>query len=101
MPALEKFYKEHGANGFEVVAVSVEDAADEMKVRALAKDYSFPVAMIDTAKVEGFGRIWRLPLSFVIDRRGILQKGDWSGEQKIDADSLQKIVLPLLNQPFQ
>ena len=99
MPLLEKFYQAHRKDGFEVVAISIEDAADEAKVREVAKAFNFPVAMRSAAKVEGYGRIWSLPLSFVIDRKGVLRKSDWSGELKIDASSLAKNVLPLLDEP--
>ncbi len=96
MPALEKFYQEHRKEGLEIVAVSIEDAADAAAVRDAAQQYSYPTALISQAKIEGYGRIWRIPLSFVIDRNGLLRKSDWSGEQKTDAASLEKFVRPLL-----
>lgn len=97
MPILEKFYREHRKDGFEIAAISIEGASDEAAVRDAAKQYSYPVALISQTKLEGYGRIWRIPLSFVIDRNGILRKSDWSGEQKIDAANLERFVRPLLN----
>jgi cytochrome c biogenesis protein CcmG, thiol:disulfide interchange protein DsbE len=96
MPALDKFYREHRQDGFEVLAISVEDAEDEAKVRELARQYAFPVAMKDNAKLDGFGRIWALPLSFLIDRKGVMRKVSWTGPEKIDAATLERLVLPLL-----
>jgi thiol-disulfide isomerase/thioredoxin len=98
MPALDKFYREHRQDGFEVVAISVEDAADESKVRDFARRFAFPVAMKGSSKVDGFGRLWALPLSFLIDRRQIVRKSDWTGAEKIDAASLEKLVRPLLSE---
>jgi thiol-disulfide isomerase/thioredoxin len=98
MPALDSFYRAHRQEGFEVVAISVEDAADAAKVREFARQYAFPVAMKGSAKVDGFGRLWALPLSFLIDRKGILRKGDWTGPEKIDAAVLERLVLPLLSE---
>jgi len=96
MPALDKFYREHQRDGFEVVAISIEDAADEGKVRDFVRQYAFPVAMKGAAEIDGFGRIWALPLSFLIDRKGVLRKANWTGQEKIDALLLDERVLPLL-----
>jgi thiol-disulfide isomerase/thioredoxin len=98
MPALDKFYREHRAEGLEVVAVSIEESADLAKVREAAKAYSFPSAMLADARVDGFGRIWALPLTFLIDRHGILRRADWTGGEKIDSASLDRLVLPLLRE---
>lgn len=99
MPALERFYQQHHDEGLEIIAVSVEDRSDEAKVRAAAAAYTYPLALISNATVSGYGRIWRLPLTFVIDRAGVLRKSDWSGEQPISATSLDEYVLPYLKTP--
>ena len=98
MPVLENFYSQHRNEGFEVIAVSMDEAGDESKVRQYVRNFSYTVAMQATSKVEQYGRIWALPLTFVIDRRGILRKSDWTGQEKIDSASLTKIVLPLLQE---
>ena len=98
MPALEKFYGDHHGEGFEIIAVSVDDPGDEAKVRQVAGSYHYPIALMANSKVDGFGRVWVLPLTFVIDRKGVLRKVDWTGPEKVDAASLNKIVLPLLNE---
>jgi cytochrome c biogenesis protein CcmG, thiol:disulfide interchange protein DsbE len=96
MPALEKFYQAHHNEGLEIIAISIEDDEDKHKVLDFSKSFTFPVAMKSAAQVDGFGRIWGLPLSFLIDRKGILRKGEWTGEQKMDASSLETFVRPLL-----
>jgi thiol-disulfide isomerase/thioredoxin len=98
MPALENFYQAHHDEGLEVIAVSVEDDADKTKVLEFSRNFSFPVAMQGASEVDGFGRIRALPLSFLFDRKGILRKGGWSGEQKMDASSLEAFVGPLLKE---
>jgi hypothetical protein len=60
------------------------------------KAYSFDAAFGRDASFKGYGRIWRLPLSFVIDRHGILRKDGWSGEAGIDEASLERDITPLL-----
>ena len=97
MPALDAFYQAHRAEGFEVVAISVDVDADLAKVREFAKPFAFAVAMRSAAHVDGYGRIRALPLTFVIDRNGVMRKAEWTGEQQIDTSSLEKYVLPLLH----
>ncbi len=96
LPALDAFYRQHRDEGLEILAISIEDAADAAKVQEFAQGYAFPAAMIGDARLAGYGRVWALPLSFLIDRDGTLRKGDWTGAEKIDAVTLDKLVLPLL-----
>ena len=99
MPALDRFYRDHRAQGFEVVAVSMDDEGDRAKVRDFSQRFAFPVAMKSAAEVGGFGRLWALPLSFLIDRAGVVRKTDWTGAEPIDSASLDRLVLPLLSNP--
>jgi thiol-disulfide isomerase/thioredoxin len=99
MPALAAFYKQHAKDGFEVIAVSLDEASNIAEVRRFVQSYGFPVAMMDSSRMDGFGRVWALPLSFLIDRKGVLREADWTGERKIDAVSLDKFVLPALSAP--
>ncbi|MBL8473585.1 MAG: TlpA family protein disulfide reductase [Rhodocyclaceae bacterium] len=100
MPAFEAFYRKHRAQGLRFIAISMDDAADELKVREFMRDYSFPAALAKDARFKGYGRIWRIPLTFVIDRRGILRKDGWyAGESGIDAAMLEREVAPLLQLP--
>jgi cytochrome c biogenesis protein CcmG, thiol:disulfide interchange protein DsbE len=99
MPALDAWYREHRAQGVEVLALSVDELALEAQVREVARPFTFPVAMMKTAKLTGFGRIWRMPVSAVIDRQGRLAKQDWFIEPRLDAAALDKVVAPLLQKP--
>ncbi|MHB1176367.1 MAG: peroxiredoxin family protein [Sulfuriferula sp.] len=99
MPVLEQYYRQYQKEGLEIIAVSMDGLGDEAKVRAVATAYTYPVGLISDARMEAYGRIWRLPLTFVIDRTGVLRKTDWSGEQPITASSLDEFVLPYLKTP--
>jgi thiol-disulfide isomerase/thioredoxin len=99
MPALEAFYGKHRAEGLQVIAISMDDPKDEAKVREVMRAYTFPAALSRDAKVKGYGRIWRLPLTFVIDRRGVLRKESWYGDPGLDLPLLEKTVTPLLVAP--
>lgn len=100
-PVLQQFYQQHQQDGVEIIAVSMKNVGDIDKVRAFTRDYTFPLALIGVTDVAGYGRIWRLPLSFVIDRHGMLRKTDWSGDEPINAHSLETSVLPWLKPASQ
>jgi peroxiredoxin len=99
MPALETYYQKHHAEGLQIVAVSMDDPKDESKVREVMRSFTFPAAMARDANIKAYGRIWRIPLTFVIDRRGILRKDGWYGDPGIDLPMLDKTVTPLLAAP--
>jgi peroxiredoxin len=96
MPAFESYYQKHREQGLKLIAVSLDEPGDEAKVREVMKAYSFDGAMEASTKHKGYGRIWRLPLTFVIDRKGVLRKDGWYGSAGIDQPLLEKIVTPLL-----
>ena len=96
MPALDAWYRAQRERGVEVLALSVDELADEAKVRDAARPYAFAVAMMKTSKLTGFKRIWRMPVSAVIDRQGRLVKQDWFIEPRLDAATLDAVVTPLL-----
>lgn len=96
MPAIDAYYQAHRAQGLEVLALSTDELKDENKVREAAQPFSFPVAMLKTSKLSGFGRIWRMPVSAVIDRQGRLIKQDWFVDPKLDATTLDPVIKPLL-----
>ena len=98
MPAIESYYQKHKAQGLLVIAVSLDDPADEAAVRDVMRNFTFDAAMDGKSQHKGYGRIWRLPLTFVIDRKGILRKDGWYGPVGIDQPLLDKIVTPLLEE---
>jgi cytochrome c biogenesis protein CcmG/thiol:disulfide interchange protein DsbE len=96
MPALDAYYKQHKAEGLEVVAISMDQPGDDEKVREVMRAFSFDAGLGREASFRGYGRIWRLPLTFVIDRRGVLRKDGWYGKAGIDQPMLEQTVTPLL-----
>ena len=99
MPALDAYYRQHRDQGLVLIALSMDDPKDEAMVRKVTKDYSFPVGLANDADMKGYGRIWRLPLTFVVDRNGILRKDQWYGRPGLDAQLLEQTVTPLLQVP--
>jgi len=99
MPAIDAFYRAHREEGLVVVAISMDEPADLALVRDAMKGYAFPTALISRTQAKGYGRLWRMPLTFVVDRDGILRRNAWKAAPKIDAASLDTEVLPLLRKP--
>ena len=98
MPAFEHYYQQHKDQGLRLIAVSLDEPVDDAKVSEVMKAYGFDAALARETQHKGYGRIWRLPLTFVIDRKGILRKDGWYGAAGIDQALLEKIVTPLLEE---
>ncbi len=92
MPALEKYYLEHKADGFEVIALSVDKPGNRAKAfRVLAK-LSFPGAMVSDASGNGFGTPEAVPVSYLVDAQGIVRDKFFA----VDDDLLDEAITPLL-----
>lgn len=96
MPALETYYQQHKTEGLRMIAVSMDEASEDAKVREIMQAYGYTGGVGRLSKLKGFGRIWRLPMTFVIDRNGILRRDGSEGAPKIDLASLEKEVTPFL-----
>jgi len=97
MPALDAYFRRHRDAGLVVLAVSMDDPGDEAKVREVMKPFAFAAALGPQSDFKGYQRIWRLPLTFVVDRSGTLRKSDWYGDPGLDEATLEKLVTPLLD----
>jgi peroxiredoxin len=99
MPEIEKFYQKYHAQGVDVIAISLDDKSDMETVKTVMQSFTFPTAMEYDADIHRFGRIWRVPVTFVIDQNGILRYNGWEGEPSVNMPLLEKVVLPLLAPP--
>jgi thiol-disulfide isomerase/thioredoxin len=93
MPAIQAFWEEHHGEGFEVLAISVDDAPE--KIAAYMKDagYGFPAAAMDQSVLDTFGSVSTVPTSFIVDRSGIIRH-KIAGQ--VHSGRLDDLVLPLL-----
>ena len=96
MPAIQAFLKKNKDKGFEVLAITVDKPADMGQVKQIMNQYSFLFAEKKQIDYSGYGRIWRIPSTFIIDRQGILRKNGLTGEPKVDTKILEQVVTPLL-----
>ncbi len=98
MPLLDSYFKNHHDEGLQLIAISMDTAKHESKARELMMKYSFSSGFAREASFKSFGRIWRLPLTFLIDRNRILQKDGWILDHNMTLDDLEKVIGPLLKE---
>jgi cytochrome c biogenesis protein CcmG, thiol:disulfide interchange protein DsbE len=98
MPALDAFYRRYHGRGLEMVGLSADRPRDRSDVLKVMQSFSYPAAMLDDAKVNGFGAPSVLPITFVVDRNGVVRAKLAPGETSLTENSLAGVVLPLLQQ---
>lgn len=94
MPAVATFYRRHREQGFEVIALSVDEPRDRGKMLRLLAKLPFPGALLSEASRNGFGTPDGVPISYVIDKRGVVRDRFIA----IDTELLDEVVLPLLGE---
>jgi len=97
LPLLSTYAAEHAAQGLAVLGFTL-DTPDELdEVRAVARTLSFPVGFLERSSAPGYGRIWRIPVNFTIDRAGRLVDDGWKDRNPVwTRERLVRIVTPLL-----
>lgn len=98
MPALDAFYKRYHGYGLEMIGLSTDRRHDRSDVTKVMQSYSYPAAMLDDAKVNDFGPPDVLPVTFVVDRTGVIRAKLTPGQTSVTEESLADIVLPLLTE---
>jgi len=96
LPALDKYYREHRDSGLQVIAISLDDTKDDAVVQKVTQALALPVAYDRNTEHSAYGRVWVMPMTFVIDRDGILRKDGSAHPWIMNAESLDKFVTPLL-----
>jgi thiol-disulfide isomerase/thioredoxin len=95
MPLLNRFYLEHRAQGLVLIGVSIDDAQDRATVARIMHQFSYPAVLAANARVDGFGAPLAVPMTWVVDRSGVLRARLLAGNA-VSEQSLTQIVLPLL-----
>lgn len=98
MPAIQSFLDLHKSEGFDVLAINMDKPKDAQDAQKIMRNYSFLFANKEKMDFSSYGRIWRIPSSFIIDKKGILRKNGLTGDPKVDQKLLNELVLPLLTQ---
>jgi thiol-disulfide isomerase/thioredoxin len=101
MPALETFYEHYRARGVEIIAMSEDRTRDIDQVHHMMHhmNMSYPVAMAHEASRNSFGEQSTLPVTFVVDAKGVVRAEMRPDTQPLTVESLMKTVEPLLAAP--
>jgi len=97
LPLLSAYATQHAAQGLTVLGLTLDSPDDIEKVKRAAQNLSFPVGFVANSELPGFGRIWRIPVNFTIDRSGLLVDDGWKDKEAAwTEERLDRIVTPLL-----
>src|SRR5487761_2623881 len=97
LPLLSAYAARHARVGLRVLGFSLDGPDNLQQVREVAAKLSFPVGLLGSPWAGAYGRIWRIPVSFVIDRAGRLADNGWDDAQPVwTPERLDRIVTPLL-----
>jgi peroxiredoxin len=93
MPAFLQWQRDYGTRGLQIIGISMDD--DPALARRLAAKLrlNYPVAMGDEKLGEVYGGVLGLPLTYLIDRKGIV-RARFQGE--IDLKIIEKQLKALL-----
>jgi cytochrome c biogenesis protein CcmG/thiol:disulfide interchange protein DsbE len=99
LPLLSTYAAEHAAQGLTVLGFTLNTPDELDAVRAVAGTLSFPVGFLERSSAPGYGRIWRIPVNFTIDRAGRLVDDGWKDRKPVwTRERLARVVTPLLEQ---
>jgi cytochrome c biogenesis protein CcmG/thiol:disulfide interchange protein DsbE len=97
LPLLSAYAARHAKEGLEVLGFSLDGADALPAVRQVAAGLSFPVGLLGSAWAGDYGRMWRIPVSFTINRSGLLVDNGWDDPEPVwTSERLERIVTPLL-----
>jgi peroxiredoxin len=94
MPAIRDYWQAHRSEGFEVLAVSVDDTPEKVAAYMKDKGYQFTAAAMDESVLNAFGEVSTVPTSFIVDRNGVIRH-KIAGQ--VYGGRLDDLVLPLLH----
>lgn len=97
LPLLSAYAARHADRGLRVLGFCLDEPDALPAVREVAAGLSFPVGLLGSPYAGGYGRIWRLPVNFTIDRKGLLADNGWDAREPAwTAERLDRVITPLL-----
>jgi cytochrome c biogenesis protein CcmG/thiol:disulfide interchange protein DsbE len=97
MPALAHIYADLHAHGLELLTVSADDPHERRAAIDMARLHGLPAAVLDAARPNGFGAPPVLPLTYVIDRGGVLRARLLPARAPLTEARLRAVLTPLLD----
>lgn len=97
LPLLSRYFEQHEKEGLRVLGFGLDEPDQLAQVRQVAQTLRFPVGLLAHSIAPGYGRIWKLPVNFTIDRAGRLVQDGWKEKNPSwTAERLEQVVTPLL-----
>ena len=97
MPTLNAFYRRYHSRGLVLLGLSIDEAPDTAQVRQVMRQFSYPGALANAAHVNGFGEPIAVPITYVIDARGVIRAQlQAEGPSGVSTQALEQAVVPLL-----
>jgi cytochrome c biogenesis protein CcmG/thiol:disulfide interchange protein DsbE len=94
MPSFVAWQKKYGPQGLQIIGISMDD--DPALVRSMVSKLklNYPVAMGDVKLGDLYGGVLGLPITFLIDRHGVIQ-AEYQGEA--DLSKIERQMQSLLS----
>jgi peroxiredoxin len=92
MPRFVAWQTQYGPQGLQVIGISMDDDAGAARSDYKKLRLNYPVAMGDAKLGELYGGVLGLPLTFLIDRKGVV-RAEFQGEADLNAMERQMRML--------
>jgi peroxiredoxin len=97
LPLLSDYLAHHADGGLQILGFGLDTRERLEEVKRIAQSLRFPVGLMSDSSAPGYGRIWRLPVSFTVDRQGRLAADGWKEKHPAwTRERLDQLVTPLL-----
>lgn len=96
MPTLNSFYLQHRGKGLVMIGLSADRSRDKPDVAKVMTAFAYPAALLSEAKVDKLDEPRVLPLTYVIDKGGIVRAVFGGTGTPLTAPLLAGAVEPLL-----
>lgn len=96
IPAFSKWQQEFGARGLRIIGISMDDGDAPVREMIARLKPDYPIAMGDAKLGRRYGGVLGLPLTYLIDRKGVV-RAQFQG--MVDLKAMERQVQDLLAQP--
>jgi cytochrome c biogenesis protein CcmG, thiol:disulfide interchange protein DsbE len=83
MPVFNSWQRQYGPQGMQVIGISMDDDSTPVRKLVTKLKPEYPVAMGDARLGERYGGVLGLPLTYLVDRNGIV-RAQFQGEINLD-----------------
>jgi peroxiredoxin len=98
MPALDAFYRHNSSKRIAVIALSIDKPHELEKVKAIMQPFAYKAAMVGDARVNDFGIPDALPVTYIIDEKGVVRKKMIPEAKPLAEQDFEGAVFPLLEE---